>query len=530
MRDLALLATVVTCVSCSAAPPAPDDIEDGVAVDPGKEDNFLSASAKEYVLEGRATVTVDAGASDRDVQKIIGLKHIAIAWFLNQYFVDKEEEDANHDYGGMGAMVKTGSYEDLDIQKEDDTTYSFKFSQLIAGRTDLMQKLPLDAQGKLHVEIGKPTNDEMAQLVTNDEWYRKAPWDAWDPAKVDAAKKETLVLAVRAETASTDAWWDYKRLLDDGKLDIDVYFGWDYHSNYHLKHSRAFYDWLVGQKGFKSPTASFDDYTRKSGPLTRTIDANGKKIAVEIRILYGKPGTDTDPDTDAGGKVLEGEMRDSVKKRDVIVYSGHSGPFYGFALANWNKTDEGDFDDSDMLVADMATKYQVIVAEACDTYMIGQAFKNNPNKNGKNVDIITTTSFSNAATPETVETFLTRLIETDSAGRHRPRTLKSLLEDLDDNATSVGFKTMYGIHGIDDDPKLHPYANVAAACRSCSANADCGGPGNSCITIGHSGKRCAAACTDSSGCPSGYSCRKVASASTSTIYASMCVPTDRVCR
>src|SRR5262249_55795704 len=163
-----------------------------------------------------------------------------------------------------------------------------------------------------------------------------------------AAKKETLTLDVRTETASTDAWWDYTRLLADGKLDIDVYFGWDYHSNYHLKHSREFYDWLLRSKGFKSPVASFDAYTRTSGPLTRTLNANGKTVTVEVRILYGKPGSDTDPDTDAGGKVLENEMRDSVKKRDVIVYSGHSGPFYGFALADWRKTDEGDFDDADM--------------------------------------------------------------------------------------------------------------------------------------------------------------------------------------
>jgi hypothetical protein len=529
MRNPAFVAVLVAA-SCSAATPATEEVEDGVAVESGKEDNFLSLSAKEFVLEGRSSVSVAAGASDREVRKIISLKHIALAWFLNQYFVDKDEEDANHAYGGFGAMVKTGSYEDLDIQKEDDTTYSFKFSQLIAGRVDLMKKLPLDSRGRLTVEIGKPSNDEMAQLETNNEWYRNAPWDAWDPSKVDAAKKETLTLTVHAETASTDAWWDYKRLLDDGTLDIDVYFGWDYHSNFHLKHSRAFYDWLVGEKGFKSPVSSFDSYTRKSGPLVRTIDANGKKVTVAIRIIYGKPGTDTDPDTDAGGKVLEDEMRDSVKKRDVIVFSGHSGPFYGFALANWRKTDQGDFDDSDMLVADMATKYQIVLAEACDTYMIGEAFKDNPNKNGKNIDIITTTSFSNAATPETVETFITKLVELDSSGRHRPRTLKSLLEDLDDEAGSSGFKTMYGIHGIDDDPKLHPYANVAAACRSCSANADCGGPGNACITVGHSGKRCAAACTDDSGCSSGYSCRKVASASTRTIYASMCVPTDHVCR
>lgn len=42
----------------------------------------------------------------------------------------------------------------------------------------------------------------------------------------------------------------------------------------------------------------------------------------------------TDPDTDAGGKVLEDLARASLKTRDVVIYSGHSGPFYGFALAN----------------------------------------------------------------------------------------------------------------------------------------------------------------------------------------------------
>ena len=60
------------------------------------------------------------------MRKLIGLKHIAITWFLNQYLVDKEREgehaDANADYGGFAAMVKDGAYEDLRLvaaQRDD---------------------------------------------------------------------------------------------------------------------------------------------------------------------------------------------------------------------------------------------------------------------------------------------------------------------------------------------------------------------------------------------------------------------------
>jgi hypothetical protein len=531
--SLATFASATLAAAC-AAPVSldPDEVEDGVAVPTGKEDDFYSLSAREYVLEGRATVTVEDGAGLARAKQLIGLKHVAIAWFLNQYLVDKEEEDANHAYGGFGAMVKTGSYDDLKITAEPDgRTYSFTFRQLVAGRENLLTKLPLDSHGVLSVEIGKPTNDEMARLDTNAEWYRQAPWSEWDPSKVSADQKETLALTVRPETASRDAWWDYARLLDDGKLTVDVHFGWDYHSNYHLKHSRAFYDWLVSTKGFTSPVSSFDEYTRTSGPLTKKITADGKPVTVEVRIFYGKPGSDTDPDTAAGGIVLENDVRASLKQSDVIVYSGHSGPFYGFALANWNKTDEGDLDDTDMASADMPPgKYQIIVAEGCDTYMIGEAFKQNPNKQGKNVDVITTTSFSNAATPATVEDFMTRLIETDSHGRHRPRTVSSLLEDLDSN--SYWFHTMYGVHGIDDDPQLHPYARTDLMCHACSKNADCGGVGNACVRLSGAGagKVCAPACTSDDACGDGYRCAKIASSSSSTIYASMCVPRQNRCQ
>jgi hypothetical protein len=260
---------------------------------------------------------------------------------------------------------------------------------------------------------------------------RQDPWNEWNPANVAADKKETLTLGIRPDTKSTDGWWDYNRLFADGVLTIDAHFGWDYNTEAaHLVDSKMFYSWLLDH-GFKSPVSSWDKYSRTSGPLTRTLDADGKTVRVEVRIFYPRPGTSTDPDTDAGGKQMEKDMFASLASRDVIVYSGHSGPLYGFALANWDKTDEGDVDDTELAVTPLwSGHYQIVMAEGCNTYMLGSTLMKNPSKQGKDIDIITTTSFSVSYSP--VEDFIGRLIELDSQGntararcRRRSRTSTS---------------------------------------------------------------------------------------------------------
>jgi hypothetical protein len=146
-----------------------------------------------------------------------------------------------------------------------------------------------------------------------------------DPTTVPAAQRRDLTVTIRRETESRDAWFDYARLLEDDVLDIDVHFGWDYHDAYHVQHARALFSWLRS-RGFSAPVASFDALTRTSGAFTRSISADGRTVRIEVRIFYGRSGSDTDPDTDAGGRVLENDMRASLRTRDVIVYSGHSGP------------------------------------------------------------------------------------------------------------------------------------------------------------------------------------------------------------
>jgi len=533
IADVALatgLATCVALVGCSKEDPTSFDPEDGVVVEDGKADNYISLIAKEYVVAGSARVVVEAGEGEARARELIVHKHMAITWFLNQYLVDKDASGGDHGdpnaaYGGFSAMVKDGAFEDLDLVQKNATTWEFSFTQIIAGRANLLRRLPLDAQKRFSIEIGKPTNEEM---TGDPEWYRKDPWNAWNPVDVAQAKKETLTLQITEERKSTDAWWDYNRLLDDGVLTIDAHFGYDYNpERQHLTDSRSLYNWLLG-RGFRSPVTSFDRLTRTSKALTKTITANGRQVRVDVKIHYPKAGGATDPDTDAGGKQLELDMLASLATKDVVVFSGHSGPLYGFALANWNKTAEGDLDDAELAVAPLATgKYQVVLAEGCNTYMLGHALLTNPSKQGKDIDIITTTNPSVSYSP--VEDFLARLLELDSQARLRPRTLTNTIADLDLYTDGEAQPTMYGVHGVDDNPKVHPFAKLENACTACSSNAQCGGVGNACIAIGASGKRCAAACTDDSGCGAGYKCKDVASSSTSTIYGSYCVPETRSC-
>jgi len=525
------------------APPALTGTEDEI-VWRGKEDNFRALSAREYLLTGVVPITLEAEYADRTpeerlvrVQELIPLKSIQVGWFLNVFLIEKKADDANHGYGGYHALVREGSYKSADVQvsADDPLTYTFEITFEIGGENDLLANIKeleqIDGETyRFKLAMARVPNADLSKLDINSEWYRS--FSSWKPDGQPEGSVQYVELTVRPEERSSDGYFDYQALFADGKATVGVHFGWDYHKEYHLRHSEALYEWLIG-RGFESPVASYADYVpggpEHSGPLTRTIEADGEPLLVEISLFWGKPETVTDPDTPAGGIILENDMRASLAERDIIAYSGHSGPFYGFALANWKKTDEGDLDDAELPEVEMpADAYQIVLAEGCDTYAIGEAFWHNPAKaDRRNLDVITTTAPSNASTPSTVQDFLNAMIGTDSKGRHVPRRVDELLKDLDGN--SYWFHTMYGVHGVDDNPRRHPYADEDLLCQAgCEAIEDCGGIGNRCVSLGAGQKVCTFECAADDGCPEGYSCERIAS-SGSMQRSFSCVPRSQRC-
>lgn len=60
--------------------------------------------------------------------------------------------------------------------------------------------------------------------------------------------------------------------------------------------------------------------------------------------------------------------------------------------------------------------------------------------------------------------------------------------------------------------------------QACAANAKCGDVGNFFIrNSSRTPRDCTAACTDATGCPTGFVCSQIASTSTATIYGNACV-------
>lgn len=555
------------------AVPVEDD--ENVIVPFGKEDNFFSNTAQEYLATAQVAFELDADWSEKTVdeqaeraKRVMEGKTKQIGWFLHVYLIDKSHDDEAGDYGGLRAMVLDGSYESDALKQDQDNPlkYTFTFKVQVGGSNQLLQKIRSDQNlesdaDEFELQMAKLDNDDVVSFSHSS--YGAGDWSP-DKCECDL---ETVDVKLEPIEASKDAYLDYAGYLDDDLIDISIHVGWDYHARYDITHSRTLYNWLVNTLEFKSPVDSYEKYNRLSGPLEKKLTINGQEVTARVSLFrpdpceawdedgYGgawekavdedesnkkrscpdwkwdDPKANANPTTSAGASNLMQDLKDSLKTRDAIIFTGHSGYTYGYALASWYQTSAGDLDPPEIKTLPLpADKSQLFVMSGCDTYHVAQAFKDNPNKQGlQNADVVTTTSFSNAGDVDDTKDIVRALV--GEASGVEAKSYGWVMKQLNPSSYDYGWGhfTMYGVHGIDDNPMANPLGDPTKTCEVCEDDDDCGAAGNVCVRLNDSEKVCATECVHDDGCAADQVCRQFGSSSTSYIRGRACVPKTLSC-
>ena len=289
----------------------------------------------------------------------------------------------------------------------------------------------------------------------------------------------------------------YDELFADGVYDISIIFGGDYNEErFDLETAKWTVEYLLEQGWENDSVSTFEELRHDSPPFTMALTVEGQPVEARVHIVHAQ----MDNDAGAEQQLLRDLVTNAVKSHDVIIYSGHAGANAGFILDYEPRYELSD-DEFDEL--EMSNKYQIYVFDGCNSYRTYvDKLMLNPARTFENTTAITTvntTPFS--AGYEVINRFVHWLTLTDTSGTHFPVSWNTLLQGVNDQHPDV----YYGVHGVDQDPKLNPHGGAELVCQSCASDADCGAGGNLCINY-EGGAACGVACTDSFACGDGYEC------------------------
>jgi hypothetical protein len=474
-RRLAVLTVpVLLATACSSS--ADPDVDSSA-----DEINYRSTAGQEFALSTEVTFKLSAETlalqgEEKDKAVLVQaqtLRDTVLTTITSE--LDKlwpEEERTSN--AGVAIQYRQASASLRDLKASaDGLSYSLTVSGEFAGIKNLEQRLPMK------------TVDAKKFLPIS--------------ADLGAGAQELQVFITPVER-SLNAYPKYLDMFADG-LDIGVHLGGDHNTPpQDINHARSVYDDLVAS-GFRSPVAKFEDLKIDSGPLTSAIKVKGADVPVRVRIVHADMST---PET---RNLLVDAYKASAKNADVIIYDGHAGrrlDYSGVVLA-YNPA-RSSIPATEFKTFETTDKQQVYLFNGCETYT-GYADKlyENPKRNPENTDIITTGNFSAIqGKANQVIAFIHSFIDQRS-GAWIPRSWDSVLSKMN----AVGERSwvhIYGVHGLDDNPKVSPLADLSKLGATCTTDAQCGAPDSKCIATSANAKVCGVACADSAGCPTGTKC------------------------
>jgi hypothetical protein len=513
--SLLLAAHLTACSEVVAPTPAPADEEQLVAVAPGKEDNYYSNVAQEFELSGTLPVVMtDEQFADEVVRNdLVSRRLTAVGLYLTAYLTDKfEGVDSNDDgviseseilfrnlgYGGFQAMVRNYTTEVVNLEGSMDAGYRVHFTLDVAGPRDLLARIPgddlVDGSGGRAFDLRMPEAAAVDPTAVPRGDFRSFNPDTY------TGPLETVRLEGRPLENAANAYPHFNEFFADGRFDVTLFFGHDYNvSRSDLQEAQEAFHRL-GALGFTAPVDSFSALTADSGAFVRRATANGRELEIEVRIYHSDMFTTDRP---RQHDLALSEMT----ARDVFVYAGHAGPYFGLYLDEARLATVG---YREFATAPFPDRQQLVVAQGCQTYsQYADMLYANEAKTEANLDVITTVNYSyGVGTMDLVE----RLMTLDSQGRHRPVDFYTMVRGLNEAWINAWKEVFYGVMGIEGNPQLHPYANPSALGRACAVASDCGDSGgNACVAMTDGGPtQCAMVSLSAAACPTGTEFRSLA--------------------
>ena len=474
-RRLACLLTlpVLFATACSSAEePATDSSSDAI--------NYRSTSGQEFALSTNVTFKLSAETAalqgDEKTKAVLAQAEALRDSVLTTISTELDKlwpEDMRTSNANVAIQYRQASASLTDLKELPDASgYAFNVTGEFAGIKDLETRLPMKTvDGKTFLPIN---------------------------ADLGAGPQELQVTVTRI-ARSLNAYPKYLELFQDG-LDISAHFGGDHNTPpQDINHARSLYDDLLAS-GFKSPVAKFEDLKIDSGPLKSTIKVKGADVVVRVNIFH------VDMSTPETRQLVIDAYKNAAKTADVVIYDGHAGrrlDYSGVVLA-YNPA-RASIPADEFKTFETTTKQQVYLFNGCETYT-GYADKlyENPKRNVENTDIITTGNYSAIQSKASqVIAFIHSFID-QKTGTWIPRSWDSVLTRMN----TVGERSwvhIYGVHGLDDNPKASPLADLSKVGTTCTTDAECGAADSRCIVTATK-KVCGIACADTAGCPAGTKC------------------------
>ncbi len=477
--------------------PGVDLLQESATGPEGKADNFYSDVAREYELTGNIMVQMTATEhADPVLRKDkIHRRLTAAGIYLTAYLTAKKGEVFdNMDYGTFGAMVRNYSFAIKNVTMTGAGRYQVEFTVDVAGPTDLLEKIPGQYDPQKEVLEFSMQMPHGSQVDPGDVASLKPAIRSFHPDRHDGPL-ETITFVARAHDTIKNAYPHFAEFMADDVFDITLFYSHDYTSaRVDLRRARHAFKVLRQAMdeddpvminsglGFSSPVTNFDDLKHDSCPLKKTIFANGQQVEVQVRIFHSEMFS--------GRRGEQHDLAlDELARRDVFYYDGHGGPYFGFYL---DEQRAATVDTHEFATYPMLAKQQLVVAHACQTYsQYADMLYANSAKDESNLDVVTAVNFDHG---ENTLYFLRNLITTEG-GHHRPMDYYMMINDFN---MLMFDDVLYGVVGMEGNPQLHPYADLATLGTQCIKNSQCGDPAGNICHEGQCGiiSLAAAACPD----------------------------------